>query len=210
LLYNKLCTKKLFPLVILFFLILPFSRLFAQQTLVVKANNQPLNKVITALRDQYDIKLSFNDDKLSQYIININRSFISADEALNFLLKGLPLILEKDNNVFIISTKKAISSNTRYLLSGHVVDGKSNESLPFSSIVVNGYPLTTDLKGNFSYSTVVDSLFKIQVSYLGYYKLDTVVNAANNITVKLFENSINIEEIVLTSRSSDKATIMVL
>lgn len=207
LLYFKRCKKELFAVIILFLLSLPFQNLLAQQAIQVKAKNISLNKVITKLRDEYDVKLSFNDDKLSQYLITADRSFSSVEEALNFLLKSLPLDLEKVNEVFIISSRNEPLSNKKYLISGHVLDGKNLESLPFSSIIINGYPLTTDLKGNFSYSEYsTDSLFKLQVSYLGYYKLDTAVAATSNLQIPLFQNSIKIEEVVLFSRSSDKAT----
>ncbi len=206
LLCNKLHNKRLLFVVIFFIALQPSKLLFAQQPIVIKANNLPLNKVITLLRDKYDIKVSFNDDKLSMYVVNVNESFVSAEEALTFLLKGLPLDLEKVNQVFVISTKKVALSSRKYLLSGHVLDGVNYESLPFSSININGYPLTTDLKGNFSYSAYADSLFHIQVSYLGYYKLDTTVAATNNLDIKLFESSIKIEEVVLSSRSGEKAT----
>jgi hypothetical protein len=205
LLCNKQVNKNLFSLVIFFFLSLPFNYLFAQQAIVLKVNNQPLNKVITTLIRNYDIKLSFNDDKLSAYTVSVNKSFSSAEETLNFLIRGLPFSLENINGVFIITPQKAGISNKKFLLTGHVLDGINQESLPFSSIVINDYPLTTDLKGNFSYSAFSDSLFKLQVSYLGYYKLDTIVGATTNLTIPLFQNSIKIEEVVLTSRSTDKA-----
>jgi hypothetical protein len=207
LLYFNRYKKKLFAVIILFFISLPFHSLFAQQVVLVKAKSTPLNKVITKLRDDYDVKLSFNDDKLSQYLVTLDRSFATPEEALNFLLKGFPLDLYKVNEVFIISSRNEVLVNKKYLLSGHILDGKNLESLPFSSIIINGYPLTTDLKGNFSYSAYsTDSLFKLQVSYLGYYKLDTAVAATSNLQIPLFQSSIKIEEVVLSSRSTDKAS----
>ncbi len=192
-----------------FFVILSLfavNNVFAQQTVVVKAKNISLNKVMTNLRDQYDVKLSFNDDKLSQYYLDVDKSFSSVDEALHFLLKDLPLHLEKTNGVFIISSQKA-NSNKKYLLAGHIVDGSDLESLPYTSIIVNGYPLTTDQKGNFSYLAQGDSTFNFEASYLGYYKLDTNVSANTNLEVKLYQSTILIKEVVLTSRSEEKAMV---
>lgn len=205
-----LCSNKHYykvPYVLIFLLLfLPFSSLFAQQKITVNAKNSSLNKVITDLRDRYDIKLSFNDDKLARYKISINQSFKTLDEALLYLLKGLPLNFEKENGVYIITSEKPFLSSNKQLLSGRVLDGKSQESLPFSSITINGYALTTDLKGNFSYTALTDTAFRLQVSYLGYYKLDTLVNPSNNLEIKLYQNSISISEVVLNAVNSEKAT----
>ncbi|MDA9554982.1 TonB-dependent receptor [Pelobium sp.] len=206
LLWSKLYYKKLLIGLVFLFIELFHAHVFAQQAIAIKVKNQSLNKVITSLRDNYDVKLSFNDDKLSQYTVSLDKTFNSSEEAIRYLLKGFPLTLENINGVFIISSKRENLSNKKYLLTGHVSDGISQESLPFSSITINDYPLTTDLKGNFSYSSVDDSVFNLQVSYLGYYKLDTLVTANNNLQIPLFQNSIKIEEVVLTSRSAEKAT----
>nr|MBC7614043.1 TonB-dependent receptor [Pseudopedobacter sp.] len=178
--------------------------MFAQQAIVIKAKNQSLNKIITALRDQYDVKLSFNDDKLASYVIDIDKSFSSIEDALRFLVKGLPLNIEQVNDVFIITSHKANLTGKKYLLSGHVIDGRDYETLPFASIVVASYPLITDQKGNFSYSSTIDSVFNLHLSYLGYYKLDTLVGTNANLTIKLFQNSINIKEVVLSDEQSKK------
>lgn len=197
LLLSKRHKKALSSLVILFFLVSKTFSLFAQQAIVVKAQHQPLNKIITKLRDQYDIKLSFNDDKLAQYVLDVNQTFNSADDALHFLIKGLPLNIEKLDDVFVITSRAAIITDKKFLLSGYVMDGQNYESLPFASISIQGYPLITDQKGNFSYASNTDSVFKLHISYLGYYKLDTLIAAGSNIPIKLFQNSINISEIVL-------------
>ena len=205
LLCNNLHQNRITFLVIFLFLFLPFTRLFAQQNIEINAKNIPLNKVITDLRNRYDIKLSFNDDKLSQYKININHQFKTLDEALVFILKGLPLKFENSNGVYIIASEKPFLSSDKRLISGRVLDEKSEESLPFSSISINGYALTTDLKGNFSYATYTDSAFNLQVSYLGYYKLDTIVNPSNNLEIKLRQNSINIDEVIFSYLAPEKA-----
>lgn len=191
-------------MVILFFLVSKTFSLFAQQAIVVKAQHQPLNKIITKLRDQYDIKLSFNDDKLAQYLLDVNQTFSSADEAIHFLIKGLPLNVEKLDDVFVITSAKPIITDKKFLLSGYVVDGQSFESLPFASISIQGYPLITDQKGNFSYASNTDSIFKLHISYLGYFKLDTLIAEGSNIPIKLFQNVINISEIVLNGERLQK------
>lgn len=204
-LLNKRHNWRLFPFVVLFFLLFFAQSLFAQQAIVVKAKSQPLNKIITALRDQYDVKLSFNDDKLASYVIDIDKSFASVEDALRFLVKGLPLNIEQVNDVFIITSQRLNAAGRKYFLSGQVIDGRDDETLPFASIVIDGYPLITDQKGNFSFSSTTDSTFNLRLSYLGYYKLDTLVSANPNLVIKLYQNSINIQEVVLSGEQSEKS-----
>ncbi len=170
------------------------------------AKDLTLNKVLTNLRDHYKVKLSFNDDQLALYKVNVHANFKNADEALKFLLKDLPFTVELMNDVFIISSKKANLSPQKRLLIGYVTDAETGESLPFSNILINNYPLTTDLKGNFSYASS-DSVFRLQVSYLGYYKLDTLVQAQSNLKIALRQSAYIMPEIVLTSTQTEIATI---
>lgn len=187
-------------------MILPWSQqVVAQQAIVLDVKNESLNKVITSIRDSYQVKMSFNDAKLSPYKVTVKQSFGNAEEALNFLLKDLPFTVELASDVFIISAKKINLNLKQHLLVGYVLDKENQESLPFTSIYVNNYPLTTDLKGNFSYLSE-DSVVQLKVSYLGYYKLDTLIKASNNLKIELSQSTILMEEVVLTSLEPKLAT----
>ncbi len=190
----------LFSFVTFLLLIANPPKLWAQKAIAVKVKNTSLSSLFTSLRDEYDIKISFNDDKLSQYQISLDKKFNSVEEALTFLIKDFPLSLEKSNDVFIIINKKESVYAKRNILTANIIDGTTGESLPYSSVVVNNYPLQTDLKGNFSYTSNTDSSFNLKVSYLGYYKLDTSVYASTNYTLKLYKQNIVIDEVVLVSR----------
>lgn len=196
---NSIC---LFSFVLFFILISLKTPAFTQEKVVIKANNVTLNTVITTLRDNYALKVSFNDDKLSKYTINLEKSFTNAEDALNYLIKDLPLKLDFVNNVFIISNIKT-NSNTKYLVSGNIIDAISNETLPSSTVIINGLTLTSDQRGNFSYTSNTDSIFRLQVSYLGYLKLDTLIKANNYLNIRLHQSTIKIAEVVLSSIQSN-------
>lgn len=186
-----------------FFLIFSFcvQKVSGQQSIAVKAKNTTLNKALTLLRDSYDIKLSFNDDKLAKYTVNVDKKFTNPTDALTFLLKKLPLKLETINNVFLIVDLPKPLNTQKHLLSGYIIDKNSQESLPFSCISINNNTLISDAKGNFSYTSTTDTVFKLQVSYLGYFDLDTLVNATNNLPIRLLQNSITIGEVIIKSSS---------
>ena len=197
-LYKEHLKLKVLSFSLFLLLLLNNFTVFSQEKIQVTAVNIPLNKVITNLRDKFTLDVSFSDDKLSAYPININKGFSTSEKALKYLLKGLPLKLELINNVFVISDLKP-GKTLNYLLSGNISDEKSNETLPFSTIVINGLSLISDQKGNFSFSSKTDSIFKLQVFYLGYMKLDTLVDAKNYLAIKLRKNNIQLSEVVLYS-----------
>jgi hypothetical protein len=176
----------------------------AQQSIVVAKVNEPLNAVLTALRDTYKLNISFNDDLLSNYPVTINQNFNNAKEAIAFLIQGLPLRLTVKNSVYIIS--KITKNGNAVLFAGKVQDALSKETLPYASILINGNPIVTDQLGNFSYKSAIDSTSNFKVSYLGYLKVDTNFYASNSIVINLKQNIININEIVFndtTFKESD-------
>jgi hypothetical protein len=167
------------------------------QTVIINAESEPLNKVLVDLRDRYDLQLSFNDRQLSSYIITLNKNFESAESAILELLKNLPLAYEERSGIFIIYPVSRKNKPRNYSVSGQVIDSRTNEALPYSHVLINDHGFVTDFKGNFSYLSSVDSVFKFTVSYLGYYVLDTIVTAGSGKRMALVPSSIDIEEIVV-------------
>jgi hypothetical protein len=169
------------------------NSLRAQQNIVVKAANTPLNTVLTSLRDQYQLKISFNDDLLANYPITINQNFQNPKQAISFLIAGLPLKLTPKNSVYIIS-----KTTDAVLFAGKVQDAISKETLPYASILINGNPILTDQMGNFSFKAAADTANNFKISYLGYLKVDTNFYASNNIVINLRQSIINIDEVVFS------------
>jgi phage pi2 protein 07 len=88
-----------------------------------------------------------------------------------------------------------------------VSDKISNEALPYSHVIINGWPSVTDLKGGFS--TIFpseDSLIHVQVSYLGYYVLDTLVSTNRFHDFALIPSSIGLSEVVIVGSKVEKST----
>jgi outer membrane receptor protein involved in Fe transport len=143
--------------------------------------------------------VSFNDELLSGYRLSIDKQFKSASEALEYLLKDLPLAYDVSNGVYIIYPIRIKEKPKNYLLSGRIYDRTNLETLPFSSILVNDKGFISDGKGAFSYSSAADSIFKIKISYLGYYLLDTIVPAGINYSFKMMPSVVALEPIIIES-----------
>ena len=188
----------------LYFLLISIS-CFAQQIDIV-AQNTPLNQILIGLRDKYKLQFSFNDRLLSKYSLTINRKWGTPEEAIVSILGDFPLTYRKQGDIFLILPNKKQTPPQIYLLMGQVAEVKSNEPLSFSQIYVDDRILVTDLKGSFSYQSTRDSIFRIKVSHLGYFILDTVVVAGLHHRLNMTPSVIGLHEIVIQNRSIDHST----
>ncbi len=188
---------------ILVFLISSFWS-FSQELELVYVE-RPLNEVLIELRDQYDVQLAFDDRGLSQYSITVNQHFSSMEDVFDFLLTGIPYSYRKSGDVFVIfprieEEKPEPIVLKSYRLSGQISDAETQESLPYAKVLINGHGQISDQKGNFSYVSNSDSLFHVQVSYLGYYMLDTLVNSGVNQEFHLFPSLFKIQEVEVSGK----------
>lgn len=192
-------------IIVLLFLVITVSSVYSQQIDVI-AINVPLNKILIGLRDKYKLQFSFNDQLLSQYNLTVNRKCASPEDAIQLLIKGLPLTYRMQGEIFLILPERKLTPPRNYLLFGQITEAKSNESLPFSYLSVNDRIMASDLKGSFSFLSSGDSLFHVKVSHLGYFTLDTILVAGVNHQLNLNPSVIGLREIVIKDKSPDKST----
>lgn len=180
--------------ILIFFLL---SGSLLGQDIFVSANNQPLNKVLTQIITDYNASISFNDSGLSKYRITVNSSFASVERAVAYLIKDLPLEYEHNGDVLIIFPKKSEKLQKLWTLSGRVIEKGSGEPLPYSSLMINNRGTITDQMGNFSITSLTDSLFQVKISHLGYYILDSIVAASGQVNFELTPASFGLSEVVI-------------
>lgn len=182
----------------LLIILLLFTFTVQAQSIHLDYKNKSLDNVLLELRDDYGIKLSFSNNQLAKYNITINKDFSSAKEALDFLLLNKPLVLQKVGNVFIISQQLATEPK-QYNLSATVFDQVTGERLPYAHLLVNKRQLTSNQNGSFSASSKTDSLFHIQVKYLGFSVFDTTVIASAHHKLGLQPLVYELDEIEINS-----------
>nr|WP_319267382.1 TonB-dependent receptor [uncultured Draconibacterium sp.] len=182
----------------LLFILLLFTFTVQAQSVHLDYKNQSLDNVLLDFRDDYGIKLSFSNNQLSKYKITINKDFSNAKEALDFLLLNKPLTLQKIGDVYIISQQLAPPPK-QYTLSATVFDQISGERLPYAHLLVNNRQLTSGQNGSFSASSKTDSLFHIQVKYLGFSVFDTTLTASGHYKLGLQPLVYELDEIEVNS-----------
>jgi len=182
--------KILVSLIFLYLGIVAFS-----QEVKIKCTDEPLNKILITLRDNYGLMLSFDDKQLSNHKLTVDKKFSSIPQAFDYLLKGLPLGYEVNEGVYIIYNIRIKEKPGKYVVAGRISDRTNSETLPFTSILINNTGMISDVKGNFSFTSTTDSIFNMKISYLGYYILDTVVASGTNYNFKLTPSVIALEEV---------------
>lgn len=175
------------------------------QELELVFSDTPLNEVLIELREKYDLQFSFDNRSLSNYRITIDQKFSEPEDAIRYLLEGIPYRYEKSGDVFLIYPYTEMQETTsseikNYRLAGHVSDVKTGESLPFSRILINGHGQITDQEGNFSFVSATDSVFHIQVSYLGYYMLDTIIGSGIQQQLYLIPSLYTLQEVQVAGK----------
>jgi len=183
-------------IIILLLLGLVFSNVSAQK-IKVDAKDKALSEILIDLRDSYDFQLSFNNNLLSQYIISVDKSFQSKDRTIEYLLRKFPLNYQKSNEVYLIFPVEKI---TQYRIFGQILDKESLEPLPFSHLTINNSPMATDERGNFSFTSEIDSTFRILASYLGYFIHDTLIAQGPNQNILLTAASTDLPEITVNDK----------
>ncbi len=192
-------------------LLLLSFQLTAQTTgkIEINAHKTPLDQVLLGLKESYGFQFAFDSDLLSEYTISAKRTFQTQEETLKFLVRNLPLALEKSGDVFLIVPKEDSSSqvsSTR--ISGQVLEAVSNEPLPYSYVLINRKPIQADQQGNFNFIASTDTDFNLQISHLGYYIYDTIVDKSIDKKFYLTPRIERIDEVQILSNPVEEATLI--
>lgn len=173
----------------------------------VNVANTPLSQVLLGLKENYGFQFAYDSDLLSAYSISVSQSFSSQQEALQFLIRGLPLKLEKSGDVFLIlPVAEGQTKDTLLHISGQVLEANTYEPLPYSYILVNQRLLESDKNGNFSFIASADKHFNLQISHLGYCIFDTVVSQSMHRKFYLFPQIEAIQEVKVLSNLVEYST----
>lgn len=204
----KALVKRISLGIILILLFSGFS--LKAQSISLKVENEPLNRVFVHLRDQYNLNFSFDDKLLSKYNITIQKDFSDPDKAIEYLIKDYSLSVEKIDGVYLIypiSKKPEKVPDKKIVLLGVIKDAHSGETLPYSHLSLNDIGLISDGQGRFTFISRNVSSFNIKATYLGYYTLDTTLTGGGNHTVVMQPSIVGIKEIVVKNKSLKLSTM---
>ncbi|HKI89455.1 MAG TPA: TonB-dependent receptor plug domain-containing protein, partial [Draconibacterium sp.] len=171
-----------------------------------------LNEVLLSLKVNYGFQFAFDKDLLSGYAVSVHKEFNTKEEAIQFLLKGLPLDYEKSGDVFLIIPENSyqavqpVKTNTN--ISGQIVEARSLEPLPYSYIFINDRSIQSDQQGNFNFLASADSTFNLKISHLGYFIYDTLVTGDLYKKFELIPQFTEIAEVRVEGNPVERSTLI--
>ena len=194
------------------FMFLFISQVTAQSIKNIKVNvrKTPLSRVLLDLKENYGLQFAFDNDLLSNYSISVNRTFQSENEALSYLVRNLPLEVERSGDVFLIipRTDKKEEKKSPIQISGQVLEARTYEPLPFSYILINRKSVQADQQGQFNFLASADTSLNLRISHLGYFIYDTIVTHSLNKQFFLLPQIERIKEVKVVSNPIEKSTLI--
>jgi hypothetical protein len=184
----------------------------------VTFKNMTVEAAIKKLQVQLGINFFYDSYCLREEKKIINKDFNNRplSEILNFIFENTNLSYRIVNNVIIIAKKnsdgkvpKEDQEDNRITLKGIVTN---NSMVPIEMALIRLPDLnlwgTSDSKGNFIISKITAGNIKIQVSCLGYQKLDTSITSFNdieNIVFSLNDENLTLKSVVVTATENKKS-----
>ncbi len=169
-------------LFLLSFLFLLFSPVHVfSQKINFTFNNTPVSEALLEVANKLDIKIAFDAGALKNSRVTKNISGEDVVEVLRLILAETDYRVELKHNTYLVyklSQNSAYKKRQTSQFTGIVFDAETAERLPYATIYVlsRGIALSTTVDGTFSIRLADSSQVSIQVRYLGYHTLDTIIN----------------------------------
>lgn len=170
------------------------------QTVNLKLENASLREVFKAVRQQTGVYFVFNEEELSNEVkLNVDLNNASLENAMKEILKGLPYSFEYLNGMVVIKPVTQEQKARVKLLKGKVTDA-NNAPLPGVSVVMEGATRGTATNADGEYVLVIEDRkgIKLLYSFIGMKTEVRIWNGQEKINVVLQEETLNIDEVVVT------------
>ncbi|MCI5059394.1 MAG: carboxypeptidase-like regulatory domain-containing protein, partial [Flavobacteriales bacterium] len=167
------------------------------------AKEKPLKELCFELGRSHNIQFSFNDKLVQSCLVTKNEQYSSIQEALDDILKDCDLQFKFVNDVILIQERalNTLPQNTspkKYFVRAEIVDQINGEALPFASVKVQNLNMISNQNGYFSALTEKLSS-RIQISYIGYEPLDTIIPYSQGIQrIQLKPSATQLKEVVIS------------
>lgn len=199
------------PIVLLSFLFLT-GILYAQQSFLIneKFDQAPLEVVLKKLRDTYNLKIAYDNDRVRGITISLELKNVPLEEALKKILSGTPLTYQLINDKVVVVPKSESEDearNTNRLVSvyGVITDQETGETLPNAFVQVAGSNQATvsNTDGFFTLINIPSDTNLLIINYLGYsakrIKLDPQL-VGSKINITLQSNFSQLSEVTITDQ----------
>lgn len=128
-----------------------------------------------------DFRVSFDSGFLEKKFITKNIYGDNAKQILDALLDGTDLLFEFKHDTYLIFYKKGpldkMPTRSESNYSGIVIDKETGEKLPYATLYLwdKNVSISTSVEGTFSLRLKDSTYTPVQIKYLGYQTLDTII-----------------------------------
>ncbi|MDD2425521.1 MAG: TonB-dependent receptor [Bacteroidales bacterium] len=165
------------------------------QEIRVTFKEKPLGEVLTYIRDNSTVSVSFDPVELNKYSITADTLFSDPRSAIIHLTAEFPLIVTEIDSVLVIYGKEEKGH-----VYGTVSDKTTGERLPNTAILTGGRRFFSDINGYFNilpYRDDSNTPAKTTFYYLGYKVLDTLLPGGGPHSVKMDQIDLRLKEILI-------------
>lgn len=176
--------NKGFLLYLLFIVLFHFPITGFSQQFQFKFIDTPISQALLEIANKMDVKIAFDAGKLGNIRITKNISFGNPESIILSILKNTKYSVDFKHNTYLVYKTKQnsiIVKKQDITFSGIVFDSKTGERLPYATIFIwdKNISLSTTVDGTFSAQLSDSTASFIQIKYLGYRTLDTIIHTAN-------------------------------
>ena len=173
----------------------------AQHSFDLSVKEKSLTSVVKSLSREHNIKFSYNPRALAKHIITKEIRARSQEELISEVFEELPFDLKLTDGIYlIIPNRNKIKPENKPII-GQVFDENSGEPLAFAHVQSDEKGTLSSQNGRFNLPPAEDTV-TLQVSYVGYKKVELKVPPnQSNLNIRLYQNPLELQEVVLTAES---------
>ncbi|MBT3385432.1 MAG: TonB-dependent receptor [Prolixibacteraceae bacterium] len=178
-------SKQLLFTLFLFILFIQSPHKVFSQYFQFNFDEQPVSDALVEVAKKLDIRIAFDAGNLKTIKISKSVQSENAESVILSILENTNYTVDFKHNTYLVFLKQEnLQTDKRIekLFSGIVFDKETGEQLPYATIFLwdKNRSLSTTVNGTFSLKLNDSSTVFIQVKYLGYYTLDTLLNTSSS------------------------------
>lgn len=184
-----------------------FTALSAAQGITLQEQGTPVQEVVKKIEQQSGLSFVYNNSVLNNSRkVNVKADNATIDQVMEQLLAntGLSYAVKEKNLVIYKSNASDGVNQEKRTITGSVQD-KSHVPVIGATVMVDGTTtgVVTDIDGNYSIA-VPSGKNRLSFSYIGYAKSSVDINKETVINVTLFEETVNMQEVVVVGYNTVK------
>ncbi|NOR74254.1 MAG: TonB-dependent receptor plug domain-containing protein [Draconibacterium sp.] len=183
-----------FLIYLLFIVLFHFPITGFSQQFQFKFVDTPISLALLEIANKMDVKIAFDAGELRNTKVTKTILHNNAEEIILSVLAKTNYSVDFRHNTYLVYKTEQniiVKEKQDITFSGIIFDNETGERLPYATILIwdNNFSISTTVDGTFSTQLPDSATSFIQIKYLGYQTLDTIIHTAN--AVRFLELGLN-------------------